>query len=668
MNIRIVLFFLLLISASQLVKAQDIEHYKYIATTNKNTEIILESLDSVISKSFRKDEDVFIDYSLKYIELAKKHDYFESAAKKAINLQGPLTSHGNDPYKAVSIIKGVLAYKYKIKDSFLLGSLYNRKAKAYQSVSLEDAVKNYTLAIDNYAVKDTLLRADNYLFRGQTNSNLGNFIEAGKDFNKAYSLYQSTGRINYMLYSQQGNIAMLSKNGFLEEAYKERLKFISKAIELERPQYLVTAYYNQALDFKQMGKFDKEFESLLNAKNSLKGNENNDLILNIHAKLCEYYLRANDITNAREQYNLLKSIPFKEESELLKSVVFNGAKARYLLKTGEYEASLLAALKKLKNSETLGHSEEVMDSNLLISEIYEKLGNYKDALINKNEYLSKRNSLFSENKLNSLAFYQSRYESEKKEKELFEKTANIERLQGQNDEFKRQSIYLSIAGVLLFGIILLYRAQRQHKTNKLLQERFSQDLLISQEEERKRISNDLHDGLGQRLLVLKNKLIANGDLESQKMVDTTIEEVRTITRDLHPFQLQELGITKAIEYTISEIDENTGLFISSEIDNIDNVFTKEQEVNIYRIVQEALSNVVKHAAAEATKLTVTKAMSSVIIAIRDNGSGFDFPEKYQDTKSLGLKTLLERTKSLNGQMKVQSRKENGTLLEFQFPI
>jgi signal transduction histidine kinase len=202
----------------------------------------------------------------------------------------------------------------------------------------------------------------------------------------------------------------------------------------------------------------------------------------------------------------------------------------------------------------------------------------------------------------------------------------------------------------------------------VLQERFSQDLLVSQEEERKRISSDLHDGLGQRLLVLKNKLIANGDLESQKMVDTTIEEVRTITRDLHPFQLQELGITKAIEHTISEIDENTSLFISSDIDNIDDVFTKEQEVNIYRIVQEGLSNVVKHATAEATKLTVKKATNSVMIAIRDNGIGFDFPEKYQDTKSLGLKTLLERTKSLNGQMKVQSRKENGTLLEFQFPI
>ena len=191
---------------------------------------------------------------------------------------------------------------------------------------------------------------------------------------------------------------------------------------------------------------------------------------------------------------------------------------------------------------------------------------------------------------------------------------------------------------------------------------------MSQEKERRRISKDLHDGLGQRLLLIKNKLVDSKDERTKEMVDFAIDEVRSISRDLHPFQLQEMGITKAIINTLSEVDENTTLFVSSEIDNIDNVFSPEQEVNIYRIVQESMTNILKHAKAEATRISVKKFTNSIVISVKDNGVGFDFPEKLQNLKSLGLKTLLERTKFLNGQMKVQSIKDSGTTIEFQFPI
>ena len=70
----------------------------------------------------------------------------------------------------------------------------------------------------------------------------------------------------------------------------------------------------------------------------------------------------------------------------------------------------------------------------------------------------------------------------------------------------------------------------------------------------------------------------------------------------------------------------------------------------------------------AKKVSIKKFANNILISIRDNGVGFDFAEKYQDVKSLGLKTLLERTKFLKGQMKVTSKKDNGTVLEFQFPL
>src|SRR5690554_5609270 len=129
-----------------------------------------------------------------------------------------------------------------------------------------------------------------------------------------------------------------------------------------------------------------------------------------------------------------------------------------------------------------------------------------------------------------------------------------------------------------------------------------------------------------------------------------------------------MGITKAIEYTIDQNDENTSLFISAELDNIDNIVSKDNEVNIYRIVQESLSNILKHAKAGAGKVSIKKFTDHISISIKDNGEGFDFNERYRDSKSLGLKTLMERTKFLKGQMKVTSKKESGTELEFEFPL
>jgi signal transduction histidine kinase len=295
-------------------------------------------------------------------------------------------------------------------------------------------------------------------------------------------------------------------------------------------------------------------------------------------------------------------------------------------------------------------------------------GDYKKSLENKDSYLTIRSSLYNRSNANSLTYYQTLFEIQEKEKELVEKNANIQLLEKDSQTYKNLMLFVSLAIMLFFGIILLYRNRQNLTSKKRLQEKFTQKLLVSQEVERRRISKDLHDGIGQQLLVIKNKLILSGDQETKELVDNTIEEVRNISRDLYPFALQELGITKAIEHTLAQIDENTTLFISSEIDNIDNLFSPEEEVNIYHIVQESLSNILKHAKAEASKVLVKRYSNRIIIYIKDNGVGFDFTKKFQDKKSLGLKTLLERTKFLNGKMKVISKKESGTTIEFKFPI
>ena len=628
-------------------------------------------MDSVLSKSFRRDDDTFIDFSIKYIDLAEEIDSIELAAKKAMNLQYILTINKNDPIKAITIIDGVLTHKNKIKDSFLLGGLYLKRGGAHYKIDQLKAIEDYSSAISNFSKTDSIYIADAFLFRGQVYSNLGKFVPAGEDFKLAYTYYENLKDYHYMQFAHQGNITMYSMNGFYKKAKQERAILIDKLTELKLNKYITVSYYNQAVDYKKTGKKKLQLQYLLKADSILKNNKINHDVANfitINSKLAEYYCNENNIKKAEKHLGLIDGQFKNIKGDLIAESYYYGAKAVYFETIGESNKALEYAQQKIQNSKTLNHEEDKMESHLLLSDIYLTLGDFQKSLENKNEYYTIKDSIYNQSSANALAYYQTLYETEKKEKELVEKNTNIQLLEKDNESFKKLSIIIGIALALLFSLILLYRNQRNIKNKQLLQEKFSQDLLQSQEDERKRISKDLHDGLGQKLLIIKNKLVESGNNATKIIVEDTIDEVRTISRDLYPFQLQELGITKAIEYTINQIDENTSLFVSSEIDNIDNLFPKEQEVNIYRIVQESLSNIIKHAKAEASKISVKKAAHSLIISIRDNGIGFNFSENYTDTKSLGLKTLLERTKFLKGQMKVSSKKGKGTLIEYKFPL
>ncbi len=659
---------LLLIQISFTTNAQDFQYYKNIEDATASNLLVLESIDSVLSISHKKDPATFIEYSILYIDLAKKLDSFSLAAEKAILLQRPLSRINNDPGKAITILSSVLANKYKIKDSTLIGKLFLKRADANSRVDLKSAIEDYTTALNQFTKKDSVFVADVYLFRGQAHSNLGKFVSASDDYKMAYTYYENLKDYMYMCFAQQGNITMFSKNGFYEKAKKERTDLVNKLIELDLGEFLSTEYYNQALDYKRVGNDKLELEYLLLAKKNHNDSLNGNMFIYIHSKLAEYYSRNRMLKKAIREIELIEPRYAKVTEDRYAELNYSGAKATYLMALGDYEKSLSYAKKKLESATILGYEEEILDAYAMLSGVYKEMGSFEKSLENRNNYSTLQDSIYNRANANSLAYYQTKFEIQEKENELAEKNTNILLLEKDSETFKNLMFFVSLALMLIFGIILLYRNRQNLNSKKTLMEGLSQKLLVSQEQERMRISKDLHDGVGQQLLLLKNKLIAVGEESAKTMVDNTIEEVRNISRDLHPFVLQELGITKAIEHTLTQIDENTTVFISSEIDNIDNIFTPEEEVNIYRIIQESLSNTIKHARAKATKVLVKKFTNSIIISIKDNGIGFDFSEKYKDNKSLGLKTLLERTKFVNGQMKVVSRKENGTLIEFKFPV
>ena len=671
-NLKTLHYYLLIFLLSFPAFGQEEVNYEQLADTASDRLVQLAAMDTIIYRNRRADLDKFIDYSIRYMRLAREVDSFEWAAKKMINVSYSLTSRKNNPNRTLELIDTLLMDKDEIHNSFLLGGLYLKRGGANFRLDLEQSVVDYDSAIANYGPKDSIYMADAFLFSGQAYANMGKFVPAGENYKKAYEYFESLKDYEYMYYARQGITTMYSMNGFYDKAQIEREGNIAKIRELGLEHHLVTAYYNQALDFQKQGDTDAFLENLILAEQAIntetKVPVNATAKMYVYCKLIDHYSDMGNLETAKEYLDLMEVINEEAPNDLINQIQYNDAMANYHLASGNLNEALKHAEARLAHSKVLKLEEDIMNSHLMLSKIQEAKGDYKAGLESRDRYQAIKDSVFNRSNANSLAYYQTLYETEKQERQLAAQEASIQLLEKDKSAERKRAIFLVASIVAIFVMIILYRTRKNIEREKDQQEQFSQELLLSQEEERRRISKDLHDGLGQRLLLVKNRVHQSEDAETKELIDTTIEEVRSISRNLHPFQLQELGITKAIETTIDQVDENTHLFISAEIDNIDNLFDKKQEVNLYRIVQEALSNIVKHAKAEAGKVIIRKEANMVHMTIKDNGSGFDFNEKVHSVSSLGLKTLLERTRFLNGQMKIQSKASKGTTLEFQIPL
>ena len=231
--------------------------------------------------------------------------------------------------------------------------------------------------------------------------------------------------------------------------------------------------------------------------------------------------------------------------------------------------------------------------------------------------------------------------------------------------FYRTWWFLGLAALGAAGIIFTafkYRVA-QLERRQAAQQAFSRQLIESQEGERKRIAAELHDGLGQNLLVVKNRALLGlsqpddgGRAVSQlneisTAVSHSLEEVRQIAANLHPYQLDRLGLTKAIEAMTRKVAAASALDIATEIDNIDGLFDATAEINLYRIVQESLNNIVKHSAASAASVVIKRAARSVTLATHDNGKGFAAGEM---KPGFGLTGIAERARMLGGALAIDS--------------
>ena len=250
--------------------------------------------------------------------------------------------------------------------------------------------------------------------------------------------------------------------------------------------------------------------------------------------------------------------------------------------------------------------------------------------------------------------------------------------------FYRTWWFEATVSLVVAGAIYLAWRKRvsQLEEARDVQQAFSRQLIASQESEHKRFASELHDSLGQHLVVIKSLALMSlnsgtsegvgkdHNEEISAVASQALTEVREIAYNLRPYQLDRIGLTKAVEAVVRTASGATGIAFESTIDWIDDVFAKELEINFYRIVQESVNNVIKHSQATQASVTVRRTRDELRLVVRDNGNGFTPVEKTVGTArgGFGLIGIAERARLLQGSAKVQSAPGQGTAITIEIPL
>jgi signal transduction histidine kinase len=206
----------------------------------------------------------------------------------------------------------------------------------------------------------------------------------------------------------------------------------------------------------------------------------------------------------------------------------------------------------------------------------------------------------------------------------------------------------------------------------------TRELLVAQERGRQRLARELHDGVGQSLSMLRNRVVllkriglpeealphADAVLD---LASETIEDLRGVAHNLMPMHLEELGLSSALKVLVQRVELSSGLTVHARVENVDDVLKGEPAVHVYRIVQEAINNVLKHASARNLWVNVIRDIDRVELRIRDDGCGLPAPAD-PVRRGLGLSSIAERCAILGGQFSLQAATPCGTSLTASIPL
>ena len=354
------------------------------------------------------------------------------------------------------------------------------------------------------------------------------------------------------------------------------------------------------------------------------------------------------------------------------------------------DEAIKLSIQSLSLAQAIGNEQLELDNYDLLDSLYSQKGNFKDAYDNQGKAAAMRDSLFSLQKSKVIDELQTKYETEKKEQQIA--------LLNQENKAKdlQKNIFLigSIALVLILLALIFIFFQQGHlsrqkvkiqgqRIEKLLRDQeinAYNSMMVAQESERKRIAIDLHDRLGSMLSTIRAYFsVITHDAETNEqpnlqlhtkttsMLDSTLDELRKISNNLSTGIITTLGLRPAIEELCETISNGSGIDCKALFYNLEERIDTQTEIGIYRIIQELLSNILKHAQAKHVTVQLNKIDSSLQITIEDDGVGFNYQEKIK-SPGMGLKNISVRVEQLRGTFHIDSELGRGSVSIVEIPL
>lgn len=476
--------------------------------------------------------------------------------------------------------------------------------------------------------------------------------------------------------------------GDYQKAESNFLKSIEISKKFNRERHLAVAYIKLGISAFEQEKYDEALEYYQKTLEINKRINNVSGLANVYNNIGNIYWHKKKYNQAQKQYE--KAFAYYKQMGDKEGIVINLVnQAMILEKFKKYDEVLKIYDTCLLLLQDLHLNQTTISIYKNIYKTWELKGNYPKAFEYIQKYMILQDSIFNVQKNKDIAEIQLKYDTEKKEAKIL----SLENVNLQNNliiktRTNQRNIYmfsgsgLIIIGLLLFGsfrqrvkrdrIISRQRIRQLEEEKKLLA---AKSLVIGQEEERKRIAKELHDGLG--VILSTAKMHFSKALESKtedpdlikkatRLLEQAATDVRRISHNMMPGVLTRLGLVEAIEDMFEELNEIPGTQAISSITGEEIRLPENTEIMLYRVFQEIINNTLKHANATEIGLNINFKPNHLQISVSDNGKGFIVKEKIM-SKSIGLNSIQSRVNFMNGNLKIDSTPGHGTIFNMIIP-
>lgn len=579
--------------------------------------------------------------------------------------------------KAVTLAKGC-------EDPILKNQLINLAEINYYEGYLVNDIKLNNSLKNNPKIINLLAIGYNKLFTKSVTS------EPFSYFSEAYTLSFENKNVPLQKISLIAILQVFSSEiNISNYEYKTYLDKYKQLIESPENEFLYEMFkLNFILKDTKLPKLSQSlFNPLDNLVNNLK--PNHYYLPNYYSFKAVFFEYSNNFGLA-EKYNNLAIEAIKEEP-FLRNIKFRSyihlAEISHKLKNPTNALKILDKAKKYRNSNDSIRANYYI--NLYASNYNYELKNYKEAY-EKSKLAEKALLLLNLNdNSKDIAKLKVQYETAEKEKNL---------LLAEKEKEKNKNIAFALAGILLLGstiAILLYKNTKRkqriaeqereieiQKTEKILKEQELNTIdamLAGQEKERQKLAEDLHDSVGATLAAAKlqfnhldqnrDKLEAMDELFSKtgNLLDEAYSEIRAMAHLKNSGVIAKNGLLPALEKLAKNASSTNGLQVTIENFGLEQRFESAQEITIFRVIQELVTNIIKHANATEASISLTPHENELSIIIEDNGKGFN-PREVKKQDGMGLSNIERRIEHLEGTMEVDSTPGRGTTILIDIPL